>query len=103
VGLTGTLPLKWIYQIHWILFGRPGLEWRGAHSEARVPARLPGENAVQVSTSGELPAGSGWRRCYDGDQRGVGNSGAWSSSRFASNRGGERWPEVRRAEMDFGR
>jgi hypothetical protein len=29
--LTGTLPLKWIYQIHWILFGRPGLKWRGAH------------------------------------------------------------------------
>jgi hypothetical protein len=24
-------PLKWIYQIHWILFGRPGLNWRGAH------------------------------------------------------------------------
>jgi hypothetical protein len=26
--LTGTLPLKWIYHIHWILFGRPGLKGR---------------------------------------------------------------------------
>jgi hypothetical protein len=28
VRLTGTLPLKRIYQIHWILFGRPGLKER---------------------------------------------------------------------------
>jgi hypothetical protein len=54
-------------------------------------------------TPATFPRVSGQRRGYDGLQRSVGNSGAWSSSRFASSRGGERWPEVRWAEMDFGR
>jgi hypothetical protein len=44
-------------------------------------------------TPAMIPEVSGKRRGYDGLQRGVGNSGAWSSLRFASSRGGERWPE----------
>jgi hypothetical protein len=65
VRLTDTLPLKWIYQIHWILFGQPGLKEReltGLKLGFRPPAvrlRL-GMDASDVSEG--LWATAGLRR-----------------------------------------
>jgi hypothetical protein len=48
----------------------------------------------------DVPAVSGQRRGYDGLQRGVGNSGAWYLSRFASRREGGRRLEAVMASGD---
>jgi hypothetical protein len=56
----------------------------------------------QTSSSDELPAGSGRRRCHDDDQGDTASSKTWSASLIACGIGGGRRLEMRRAMMCFG-